>query len=101
MKIDYNTCYYSKGDKHSSCTHKNYCIFNNNRIRLEQELNQLKKELNKQLKLLDSIRHGYYTNINNNSLKKRIKLLNNDLNKLREFEEIIKKNEVKTYGYTQ
>lgn len=101
MKIDYNTCYYSKGDKHSICTHKNYCIFNNNRIKLEQELNQLKKELNKQLKLLDSIRHGYYTTADYDCLKKRIKLLNNDLNKLREFEESIKKAEVKKYGYQQ
>ena len=47
MNINYNKCYYSTGANkpHATCTHKNYCIFNKNRITLETRIHQLKKQL--------------------------------------------------------
>lgn len=98
--IDYNTCYYSPGnDKHSCCTHQHYCIFNKNRIMLETEINNLSKELHSHIQSLNALKNGkHYTNANYRETKEAIKLLNEDLNRLRKFEKRIKNKEVKNYG---
>ena len=99
--IDYNTCYYSPGsDKHSCCTHPHYCIFNQNRIELETQINNLSKELHSHIQSWNALKTGReYTNANYRETKEAIKLLNEDLNMLREFEKKIKNKEVKGYGY--
>jgi len=38
-------CYYSKGTQHKCCTHQHYCIFNNNRHTLEQDIHQLEQKI--------------------------------------------------------
>ena len=100
--IDYNTCYYSPGqhDHHSCCTHQHYCIFNENRITLEKQINNLSNELHYHTKALNALKTGRnYTNANYKVTKERIKLLNEDLGNLRNFEKKIKNKEVKGYGY--
>lgn len=98
--INYNTCYYSPGTRHSCCTHSYYCIFNNNRINLENQINTLSNELHMHINNLNALKNGKtYTNANYGETKESIKLLNDDLNRLREFEKRIKNKEVKGYGY--
>ena len=99
--IDYNTCYYSSGtDKHSCCTHQHYCIFNQHRIMLEKQINDLSTELHSHIQSLNALKTGrYYTNADYRETKEAIKLLNEDLGNLREFEKKIKNKEVKGYGY--
>lgn len=99
--IDYNTCYYSPGhDKHSCCTHQHYCIFNPNRIELENQINDLSNDLHSHIQSLNALKTGRnYTNANYRETKEAIKLLNEDLGNLREFEKKIKNKEVKGYGY--
>lgn len=99
--IDYNTCYYSPGtDKHSCCTHLHYCIFNKNRINLENQINNLSNDLHTHIQSWTALKTGKnYTNADYKETKEAIKLLNNDLNRLREFEKKIKNKEVTGYGY--
>lgn len=42
-KNDLNTCYYSKGSQHDLCTHKQWCIFQKERIITEQQITNLTK----------------------------------------------------------
>lgn len=98
--IDYNTCYYSPGhDKHSGCTHQHYCIFNLNRIELEKQINDLSNDLHSHIQALHALKTGRnYTNANYRETKEAIKLLNEDLGNLRDFEKKIKNKGVKGYG---
>ena len=41
MTTENNICYYSKGTKHELCPHQNWCIFNPERIKLEETINKL------------------------------------------------------------
>lgn len=101
--IDYNECYYSPGtDKHSCCTHPNYCIFNPKVIQLENSIISLEKELHYRNKSLEFIKkEGTPNTLDYKTNKSRIKTLNEDLNKLRKFKENIIKKEVKEYGFIQ
>ena len=45
MTTENNICYYSKGTKHELCPHQNWCIFNPERIKLEETINKLTKLL--------------------------------------------------------
>ena len=99
---DLNTCYYSPGtDKHTSCTHKHYCIFNENRIKLDTDIHKLETELHKRISDLKFIKNeGTHNSADYEATKERITILNTDLRILRKSrEKIIKNKEVKGYGY--
>lgn len=99
---DINNCYYSTGtDKHSCCTHQHYCIFNENRIRLETDITQLENELHQRIHDLKFIKNeGTKNSADYKATKERITILNTDLDNLRKFrKEIIENKEVKGYGY--
>ena len=99
---EYNTCYYNTGDKHSCCTHPHYCIFNHNRIRLDNDIHQLETELHQRIKDLEFIkREGTHNAADYNQTKARIKYLNIDLERLREHRKNIIEREVKAYGYLE
>lgn len=98
---DINTCYYSPGtDKHSTCTHPHYCIFNKNRIRLDTDIHQLETELHQRIKDLKFIKNeGTNNSADYLQTKARIKYLNADLQHLRKHKTKIIKNKVKAYGH--
>lgn len=99
---DLNTCYYSPGtDKHSCCTHPQYCIFNTNRINLETNITQLENELHQRIIDLKFIKNEGTNNCADyEATKSRITILNNDLEHLRKFRnKIIENKEVKGYDY--
>ena len=101
--INYNECYYSPGpDKHSCCTHPNYCIFNPKRIQLEKSIHSLEQELHYRNKSLEfTKKEGTSNTIDYETNKNRIKILNEELTRLREFKNKIIKKEVKAYGFIQ
>ena len=48
MMSKLNDCNYSPGDdQHECCTHNHYCIFNENRTKLEKDIHELETKLNK------------------------------------------------------
>lgn len=99
---DLNTCYYSPGtDKHSTCTHPHYCIFNTNRINLETDITKLETELHQRITDLKFIKNEGTNNCADyEATKERITVLNTDLEHLRNFRnKIIENKEVKGYGY--
>ena len=54
-----NTCYYSPGtDKHTSCTHTHYCIFNKNRTQLETQITTLENEIQTYKKIKEAAING-------------------------------------------
>ena len=97
-----NTCYYSPGeDKHSCCTHPHYCIFNQNRIRLETDINKLENELHQIIYDLKIIKNERTNNCEDyEATKDRIRILNEDLEHLRKFRnKIIENTEAVGYGF--
>jgi len=98
-----NTCYYSPGnDKHSCCTHPRYCIFNPNRIRLDNNIHELETELQQRINDLNFIKNeGTRNSTDYNTTRNRIKYLNKDLKKLKDFRINIIKKEMKAYGYLE
>ena len=100
---DLNTCYYSPGtDKHEYCTHPNYCIFNPNRIRLDNDIHKLETELHQRITDLKFIKNEGTNNCADyEQTKARITLLNRDLEILRKNrKKIIENKEVRAYGFT-
>lgn len=100
---DLNTCYYSPGaDKHSCCTHPHYCIFNPNRIRLDNNIHEIETELHQRINDLKFIKKEGTPNCADYEITKaRIKYLNADLEHLRKHKQKIIKNKVKAYGYVE
>jgi len=99
---DLNTCYYSPGtDKHSCCTHPHYCIFNTNRIMLENTIHDLETELHQRITDLKFIKNeGTKNCADYQATTERITILNKDLENLRKSRNnIIENKEVKRYGY--
>lgn len=99
---DLNTCYYSPGpDKHSCCTHQHYCIFNENRINLEKDITKLKNELHQRITDLKFIKNEGTNNCADyEATKNRIRVLNTDLEHLRNFRnKILENKEAKGYDY--
>lgn len=97
-----NTCYYSPGTKkHNTCTHPHYCIFNQNRIQLEKNIHQLEKELHQRITDLKFITNeGTHNSADYTATRKRITILNNDLEHLRKFrDKIIENKEARGYDY--
>ena len=97
-----NTCYWSPGeDAHNCCTHQHYCIFNKNRIRLETDINQLENELHQRIHDLKFIKNEATNNCADyEATKNRIKILNTDLEHLRNHRnKIIENKEAKGYGF--
>ena len=97
-----NTCYYNPGtNKHTCCTHQHYCIFNENRIKLDTDIHKLETELHQRITDLKFIKNeGTHNCADYEATKKRITILNNDLENLRKSKnKIIKNKEVKGYGY--
>lgn len=102
MMSKINTCYYSPGeDAHSCCTHKHYCIFNQNRIRLETDITKLENELHQKIYDLKFIKNeGTNNSADYEATKNRIRILNEDLEHLRKFRnKIIENKEAKGYGF--
>jgi len=96
-----NTCYYNPGtDKHNTCTHQHFCIFNKNRIQLDNNIHQLETELHQRIIDLKFIKNEGTDNCANyEATKERIRILNTDLEHLRKFRNKIIEKEVKGYGY--
>lgn len=95
-----NTCYYSEGGKHDCCTHQGYCIFNENRVKLEQKIGDTLREYYELKKLRDSYLKGYYCgNIDYDFLLKKLNLLRHNISRLVQFKDKIINNEVDGYGY--
>ena len=97
-----NTCYYSPGDdKHATCTHPHYCIFNKNRIQLETNITQLENELHQRIHDLKFIKNEGTNNCADyEATKNRIRILNEDLEHLRNFrKKIIENKESNGYGF--
>ena len=104
MMSKINTCYYSPGeDKHSCCTHQHYCIFNQNRIRLETDITKLENELHQKIYDLKFIKNeGTNNSADYEATKNRIRILNEDLEHLRKFRnKIIENKEAEGYGFEQ
>lgn len=87
MTTENNICYYSKGTKHELCSHQNWCIFNPERIKLEETiitisklLKKAEKQYNKQLINGDEL---IFTEEDLESIK-------NDLKNLKEYEKKVK-----------
>ena len=101
MMSKINTCYYSPGeDKHAACTHPHYCIFNQNRINLETDILKLENELHQRIHDLKFIKNEGTNNCADyEATTNRIKILNKDLENLREFRNKIIEKEVKGYGF--
>ena len=102
MMSKINTCYWSPGkDSHSCCTHQHYCIFNQNRIQLETDINKLENELHQRIYDLKFIKNEGTNNCADyEATKERIKILNADLEHLRNHRnKIIENKESKGYGY--
>lgn len=98
----HNTCQYSPGqDKHILCSHQHYCIFNKNRIRLDTDINKLESELHEKITNLKFIKNeGTVNCADYEATKNRIRILNMDLENLRNFRnKIIENKEVKGYGF--
>ena len=59
-KVDniHNTCYYNEGSKHELCKHKHYCIFNENRIQLEKQIQELQQKIAEFEKILYDFING-------------------------------------------
>ena len=103
-KIDYNKCYYSPGNKnpHTHCTHPTYCLFNQNRIKLETQLQTLKKRIQKLTYDYDFIRREGTTNSTDyETIKERIKILKEDYEKLNNFKDKIMENGREEYAYNK
>lgn len=99
---DINTCYYSPGTyKHATCTHTHYCIFNNNRILLENSIHELETELHQRIQDLKFIKNEGTPNCADyEATRERITILNKDLENLRKSRnKIIENKEVKGYGF--
>lgn len=95
-----NDCCYSDGDKHSCCSHQHYCIFNSNRIKLEQQISKLCYDLEYNKQQLSNIRNqDCYTSANYSDTKYIIRILENDLRQLRLFEKKIIDGEIDGYGF--
>lgn len=102
LNINYNKCYYSTGANkpHATCTHKNYCIFNKNRIILETRIHQLKKQLTNTVNDYNFIRNeGTINSKDYETITKKLEILHKDYEKLKKFEEKIKENGGNNYGY--
>ena len=101
---DLNTCYWSPGDdKHATCTHQHFCIFNPNRIRLDNDIHKLETELHKRITDLKFIKNeGTSNSADYEATRERITILNTDLENLRKSrQKIIENTEVKGYGFVQ
>ena len=97
-----NTCYYSPGDdKHETCPHPHYCIFNKNRTRLETDITKLENELHQRIHDLKFIKNeGTNNSADYEATKERIRILNKDLEHLRKFKnKIIENKGGKGYGF--
>lgn len=83
-----NICYYSKGTKHELCPHQNWCIFNPERIKLEETINKLTKILKKAEKQYNQ------QLIDGDELiftEEDLEVIKNDLKNLKEYEKKVKK----------
>lgn len=98
---DLNTCYWSPGtDKHSCCTHPHFCIFNQNRIRLDNDIHRLETELHQRITDLKFIKNEGTDNCADyEATKERITILNNDLSNLRKSRRNIIERRLKGYGF--
>ena len=103
MANDYNTCYYSAGDKHKTCTHSNYCIFNKYTIFLEKNILYLEKQVIEKINDLKFIiEEGGDNSKDYLESEKALKLLQYDLNEQYEFKQkIINNKGDNTYGYVE
>ena len=98
-----NTCYWSPGtDKHSCCTHPHFCIFNPNRIRLDNDIHKLETELHQRITDLKFIKNeGTSNSADYEATRERITILNNDLSNLRKSRKNIIERRLKGYGFIQ
>lgn len=97
-----NTCYYSEGGKHDCCNHSHYCIFNPKRAELESKITKLEKKLaHWRLQLSNIISGDCYTSESYATIKKNVKLLENDLRELRLFEFKVINGDIDGYGFLE
>ena len=98
---DLNTCYWSPGDdKHECCTHPHYCIFNKNRIQLDNDIHELETELHQRIIDLKFIKNEGTDNCADyEQTKERITTLNRDLEMLRKSRKNIIEKGGNGYGF--
>lgn len=88
MTTENNICYYSKGTKHELCPHRNWCIFNPERIKLEETINKLTK-------LLETAEKQYNQQLINGEelifTEEDLIAIKNDLKNIKEYEKKVNK----------
>ena len=100
---DENTCYYSPGDdKHECCTHQHYCIFNQNRVKLEKKITSNWREYYKLKRTYGSYLKGYYTgDVDYNFLLKKLKMVKSNISRLVAIKEKIIRGDIDGYGFVE
>lgn len=99
--MNLNECKYSEGSKHECCNHPHYCIFNNNRWKLETKITELQKKKNELVKLKTSYIVGNYVgNMSYDELIMKITIIKKDINRLLRFKtRIVENKRSEKYGY--
>lgn len=108
-----NICRYDDAAKHELCKHQHYCIFNQNRVKLESDMTSLENEIN-YLKKMDNlllnsevvyhedfkefIDNGDFIGLRN-KIKELTNIKNTELNGLVRFKNRVLDGKVKGYGY--
>lgn len=102
MGKDENTCYYSEGGRHKCCTHQHYCIFNENRVRLEMKIMDNWREYYSLKKLYNSYLKGDYTGeLDYDFLLKKLNIVKSNISRLVLFEKKIIDGDVNGYGFLE
>lgn len=97
-----NTCYYSEGDKHKTCTHPYYCIFNDYRNQLESDITTIENKYNSLTNQLKNIQKGdIHTEKDYEELLKDIENIEQEYIDLTDFRNNILEEKVKSYGYLE
>jgi len=95
-----NTCNYSDGNKHECCTHPTYCIFNENRDRLERQITKLQREYYDLKRLHDNYFKGCYCgDLDFNFLLRKLDLVKHNISRMVKFRKMILDGDVNGYGF--
>lgn len=94
-----NKCYYSKGGKHSCCTHPHYCIFNKKRGLLEKKLTELINEYKKWENLRIGYVLGHYVPFEYDEIVRKLNIIEKDIKQLNTFKKKVLDKRIDGYGY--
>ncbi len=95
-----NKCHYNSITQHKQCPNNNYCLFNNKRNQLENNIQEVKIILYSKKKELETLLlEGKGTKTKPYELNKTIKNIEKELKRLIEYRETILEKENEEYGY--